>query len=225
MADESSDRLGFYPDNAPAIISEPLVDPAPQRPSQHDAVRAVETLIRWIGDDPEREGVRGTPMRFLRAWLQDWGKGYHAAPPHLTMFNNGGSYNEMVIVRNIEFHSHCEHHLAPFFGTVDIGYIPTTHIVGLSKLARVVEHYARRLQVQERLTVEIADYIETNMVNAREPQVPLIKGLGVIVRAQHMCMCSRGVHKPEAQTVTSALRGCIFDVPATRAEFLRLAGI
>lgn len=179
------------------------------------ALEAVRTLIDYIGDDSAREGVKATPGRVLKAWREAWGKGYREPPPALTCFPEAGiDYDQMVIVKGINFYSTCEHHLAPFFGTADIAYIPNPKIgvLGISKLARVVEHYSRRLQVQERLTSQVASHLAKHI----SPNV------AVIMRAAHMCMVSRGVMQPNAQTVTSALKGVFFHEPSARAEFLRL---
>lgn len=175
----------------------------------------IRSLLRFIGEDPEREGLRDTPARVLRAW-KEWTSGYGVDPTDvLQTFEDGGeNYDEMVLVRDLPFYSHCEHHLAPFFGTVTVVYIPEGRIVGLSKIGRVVEIYARRLQVQERMTCQIADAIW----NGLRP-----KGVGVVVRARHLCMESRGLSKQGHETVTSALRGRFLWNSKVRAEFLNLA--
>jgi GTP cyclohydrolase I len=180
------------------------------------ALAAVRTLISYIGDDPARPGLRDTPKRVLRAWRESWGAGYQLPPTNIiTLFQGDREQcDEMVVLRGIQFHSHCEHHMAPFFGTVDIGYIPAfgRGVLGLSKLARIVAHVSRQLQVQERLTAQVADYIAAK-VSA---------DVAVLVRATHTCMTSRGVQQPNTTTITSALRGKFFDDPTVRAEFLRL---
>jgi GTP cyclohydrolase I len=181
---------------------------------REQALEAIRTLLDYIGEDPDRPGLGRTPERVLRAWERDWGLGYRSEPPALPLFaSNEINYNEMVLVRDIRFFSTCEHHMAPFFGSCDIGYLPQSGIVGLSKLARVVAHFAQRLQVQERLTCQIADYLTTHVSG---------RGVGVIMRATHLCMVSRGVKQPEAVTVTSALRGALFDDAKARSEFLHL---
>jgi GTP cyclohydrolase I len=181
---------------------------------REQALEAIRTLLDYIGEDPARPGLARTPERVLRAWERDWGLGYRTEPPALPLFvGNDINYDELVLVRGIRFFSTCEHHLAPFFGTCDVCYLPQGGVVGLSKLARVVAHFAQRLQVQERLTCQIADYL-TEHVSRR--------GVGVIMRATHFCMVSRGVKQPEAVTVTSALRGALFDDAKARAEFLHL---
>lgn len=171
-------------------------------------------LLEYIGEDPTREGLRETPDRVLKAWGH-WCKGYDVDPATvLKTFEDGAEgMDEMVIVGPIKLYSHCEHHMAPFFGTAHVGYIPDGRVVGLSKLARVVDIFAQRLQVQERLTTQIADCLMEHLK-------PL--GVGVIVRAEHFCMCSRGVNKQGSFTTTSALRGAIKDGKAARAEFLAL---
>lgn len=175
-------------------------------------------LLEAIGEDPEREGLRETPRRAAAAWTE-WTSGYlFEGQEHtiLKTFEDGadGCGDELVIVRNIEFYSHCEHHLAPFFGKAQVAYIPNGKVVGLSKLARLVDIFAKRLQVQERLTNQIADTIDSALS-------PL--GVGVLMEATHFCMCSRGVAKQESTTVTSALRGALKDRPEARAEFMSLA--
>jgi GTP cyclohydrolase I len=183
------------------------------------AEEAVRTLIRYIGDNPDRPGLQDTPQRFLKAWRESWGAGYADTPGGLLKLfpdeYNSGKGDAMIIVQGIEFYSTCEHHLAPFYGTADIAYIPSDRgLLGLSKLARITNFFARRLQVQERLTNEVADFIAMNVA----PDV------GVIMRASHMCMVSRGVQQPGAMTITSALRGTFFHDLKCRAEFLQLSG-
>lgn len=180
------------------------------------ALRGLFTeLFKYIGEDPERGGLQETPERMAKAWAE-WTSGYELKPGDiLKTFEDGADgVDEMVLVKDIPFYSHCEHHLAPFFGTVTIGYIPQGKIVGLSKLSRLTDIFARRLQVQERLTNQIADAI-TEHLNPR--------GVGVIIKARHMCMESRGVCQQGHHTVTSALRGAMRDQAATRAEFIELA--
>lgn len=187
------------------------------------AVQAIRTLLRYIGENPDREGLKDTPMRVLKAWRHDWGRGYDAAYKMEQTFSilNGrfkdGAQvkSQMITVKKIRFTSHCEHHMAPFSGTVDIAYIPKEKgpILGLSKLVRIVELFSKKLQVQERLTDEIADFINANLA-------PI--GVGVLVKATHGCMISRGVKQFETVAVTSALRGEILDKPEVRDEFYRL---
>lgn len=167
------------------------------------------------GDDPNREGLHETPARVVKAW-RHWTSGYAVDVPALfKSFEDGGdNYDQMVVVKDVPIYSKCEHHLADIFGTVTIAYIPNGRVVGLSKLSRVADAYARRLQVQERLTGQIADAIQEHLN-------PL--GVGVMVRARHMCMESRGICQQGHHTITTALRGLIKDEPQTRSEFLRLA--
>ena len=180
----------------------------------HDAVR---TIIRLAGDDPSRQGLQDTPRRVVEAWAE-WCWGYTQDPGAvLKTFEDGADgCNEMVIVHNIPVVSKCEHHLADIMGTAHVGYIPSGKIVGLSKLARLVEIFGRRLQVQERLTNQVADCLWENLD-------PL--GVGVLVRANHACMSSRGVKIHGSTTTTSAMRGAIFEEPRARAEFLNLCAM
>jgi GTP cyclohydrolase I len=171
-------------------------------------------LLQYIGEDPFREGLQETPKRFLKAW-QYWTSGYKQNPAELLkVFEDGAeNYDQMVVVKDIPIFSHCEHHLAAIFGVAHIGYIPNGKILGLSKLARLADMYARRLQVQERLTNQIADALETHLQ-------PL--GVAVVIRARHFCMESRGVQKFGSETVSSAMRGVLLTKPETRAEFMTL---
>lgn len=175
--------------------------------------KVIRDLLYLIGENPYREGLLDTPKRVLKAWTE-WTAGYKQSPDKiLKSFKDGGeTYNEMVLVKDIPFYSHCEHHLAPFFGTASIAYLPAGRIVGLSKLPRLLDVFARRLQVQERLTVQVADALQENL----KP-----RGVGVILHARHMCMESRGICKQGSETVTSALRGA-FIKPEVRAEFMAL---
>lgn len=174
----------------------------------------VEQLIKILDPKPERTGVAETPLRVAKAW-EYWAGGYDVEPGDLLKtFDDGGEkYDEMVFVRQIPFYSHCEHHHAPFFGRATIAYIPNKKIVGISKLARVLDAYARRFQVQERITVQVADLLEAHLQ-------PL--GVGVYLQAEHLCMSSRGVRVHGTDTVTTAFRGALRDQPAARAEFLQL---
>ena len=191
------------------------------KPTKAFALRAVKTLIQYIGDDPAREGLQSTPLRVLKAWEQDWGAGYKPKPNNLLTFFDAAPLSEsidhkqpMIVVSDIAFCSHCEHHLAPFFGDCAIAYIPCERgKIGLSKLARIVDYFARRLQVQERLTTQIADFLVEHVSD----------DVAVLMKARHMCMISRGVKQPEAKTVTSELRGAFYSEEATRAEFYRMA--
>jgi GTP cyclohydrolase IA len=174
------------------------------------AERAVRDLLRALGQDPERAGLIETPRRVARAYQEL----LSSDPFTLTTFPNDEGYDEMVVARAIPFHSLCEHHMLPFTGVAHVAYLPGDRIVGLSKLARVVEHHARGLQVQERMTVQVADTLEEHLAP---------KGVGVVLDAAHSCMSLRGVAKHGTSTTTSALRGLVRDDPRTRAEFLALA--
>lgn len=177
----------------------------------HDHVRA---LLRQIDPSPEREGLQDTPARYCRA-LQEWTSGHSIDPVALlkTFSDGADNYDEMVFVGAIPFYSTCEHHLAPFFGVAHVGYIPDGAIVGLSKLPRLVDCFARRLSVQERITTQVAD----TMVGVLKP-----KGVGVVLQARHMCMESRGINRPGTVTTTAAMRGLLKDKPDARAEFYKM---
>lgn len=181
-----------------------------------DVQEAVRTLLRWAGDDPDREGLIDTPARVGRAW-RDYCCGYDEDPAiHLSRtFEEVAGYDEVVLLRDIPFHSHCEHHLAPIVGTASIAYLPTDRVVGISKLARVLHGFARRLQIQERLTSQIADCIWTHL----RPQ-----GVAVVLKAQHGCMTGRGVRVHGVDMVTSKMLGCFRDNTASRKEVLALMG-
>ena len=172
-------------------------------------------LLQLIGEDPDREGLQETPQRAIKAW-RHWCDGYGKDPKDIMkVFKDGGErYDQMVTVKDIPFYSHCEHHLAPFFGTVTISYIPNGKIIGLSKLSRLADMFARRLQVQERMTDQIADALNDNL----EP-----KGVGVLIKARHLCMESRGIQQQGHHTITTSLRGEMRNDSSTRAEFLQLA--
>jgi GTP cyclohydrolase I len=184
----------------------------PQRPNQAEAEAAVKTLIRWVGDDPEREGLLDTPARVLRAY-NEWFAGYAEDPAeHLTRtFEEAGGYDEPVLLRAIPFRSCCEHHMAPIIGVTHISYVPAERVVGISKLARVVDCVAKRLQIQERMTAEIAGIID---------EVLRPRGVAVVVEATHACFSTRGVHKQGVWTVTSRMLGAFKRDPVLRAEFL-----
>lgn len=175
---------------------------------------AVRAIIEAIGDDPDREGLRETPARVRRSWEKLYGGYKQSAGDILQTVFTEGACNEMVVLRDCEFYSTCEHHMLPFFGSAHIGYIPNGAVVGVSKLARLVEVYSRRLQIQEQLTTQVADAIETHLK---------AKGVMVILEAQHFCMTSRGVEKQHSKMVTSAIRG-VFEKSDTRNEFMRLIG-
>jgi GTP cyclohydrolase I len=186
------------------------------RPTREDAEKAVHTLLRWAGDDPSREGLVDTPKRVAKAF-EDWFSGYAQDPEeYLTRtFEEIEGYDDMVILRDIRFESHCEHHLAPIIGRVHVGYLPTRRVVGISKLARVVETFARRLQVQEKMNAQIANCIQKVL----EP-----KGVAVVIEAAHQCMTTRGVHKPGVTMVTSTMLGAYRENSDTRKEFLNIIG-
>ena len=190
---------------------------APSRPSRVEAEAAVETLLRWTGDDPLREGLRDTPARVARAF-EDWFSGYATDPEdYLTRtFEEVEGYDEMVVLRGIRFESHCEHHLAPIIGHAHVGYLPSNRVVGISKLARVVDAYARRLQIQEKMTAQIA--------NCDSKGAGAASGVAVVIEAAHQCMTTRGVHKPGVGMVTSTMLGAFREDPMSRREFLAMIG-
>ena len=177
---------------------------------------AIRTLIRWTGDDPNREGLRDTPKRVARAW-KEYCTGYGEDPAiHLSrVFEEVGGYDELVLLKDIPFQSHCEHHMAPIIGKASIAYMPTDRVVGISKLARVLNGFSRRLQVQERLTAEVARCIQENL----KPH-----GVAVVIEASHSCMTARGVRTPGVEMVTSKLLGCFLDDNRSRKEVLSLMG-
>lgn len=183
-----------------------------------EAMECVRTLLQYAGDNPSRPGLQETPGRVIAAY-GEWFSGYSEDPQRiLKTFEDGAELcgDELVLVRDIEFYSHCEHHMAPFFGRAHIAYIPDKRVVGLSKLARLTDAYARRLQVQERLTHQIANALDEYL----QP-----KGVGVVVEATHFCMCSRGVSKQGSRTTTSALRGVLMRAGEARAELLALLSL
>ena len=186
------------------------------KPSREDAAEAVRILLQWAGDDPEREGLRDTPSRVVRSY-EEYFCGYRADPVEVIerTFEESDGYDEMVVLREIGFESHCEHHIAPIVGKAHVAYLPDRRIVGISKLARLVEVFARRLQIQEKLTTQIADTIE----HVLEP-----KGVAVVVEASHHCMTTRGVHRPGTVMVTSRMLGAFRTDPTTRREFLSMIG-
>jgi GTP cyclohydrolase I len=181
--------------------------------TREEAEEAVRTLLRWAGDDPGREGLLDTPRRVVEAY-GEWFSGYSVDPGEYLRrtFEEVAGYDQMIVLRNIEFESHCEHHMAPIIGRAHVGYLPTDKVVGISKLARVVEGFARRFQVQEKMTAEIASCIE---------EVLKPRGVGVVVDAAHECMTTRGVHKRAVSMVTSYMTGTFREDPRTRAEFLQ----
>ncbi|HTX23874.1 MAG TPA: GTP cyclohydrolase I FolE [Steroidobacteraceae bacterium] len=190
---------------------------ARNRVSRRAAEEAVRTLLRWAGDDPDREGLLDTPKRVVNAY-RDWFSGYEVDPREYVQrtFEEVEGYDELVVLRDISFESHCEHHMAPIIGRVHVGYLPSNKVVGISKLARVVEGYARRFQVQEKLTAQIAGCID---------EVLKPRGVGVVVDAVHQCMTTRGVHKRGVSMVTSRMVGLFRSDARTRAEFLQFIAI
>ena len=186
------------------------------RPSREEAEAAVRTLLAWAGDNPDREGLQDTPARVARAYEEFFG-GYAIDPLDLLQrtFSEVEGYDEMVLLRDIRFESHCEHHLAPIIGRAHVAYMPTHRVVGISKLARVVDAYARRLQIQEKMTAQIANTVK---------QVLEPSGVAVVIEATHHCMTTRGIHKAGTTMVTSRMLGCFREDAATRREFLSLIG-
>ena len=188
--------------------------PRIKKPTRKDAESAVETLLLWAGDDPQREGLVDTPRRVAKAY-QDWFSGYGEDPVQFLKrtFEEVEGYDEMVILRDIQFESHCEHHMAPIIGQAHVGYLPLNKVVGISKLARVVESFARRFQVQEKMTAQIAHCID-DVLNP--------KGVAVVIEASHQCMTTRGIHKTGVTMVTSQMLGTFRKDARTRAEFLQM---
>ena len=201
--------------NAKAATAAAKADSA-VRPSREEAEAAVRTLIRWAGDDADREGVLGTPSRVVRAF-EEYFAGYDQDPHDILQrtFEETDGYDEMVVLRDITFNSHCEHHMAPIVGRVHVGYLPRNRVVGISKLARVVEIYSHRLQIQEKMTAQIADALNTVI----QP-----RGVGVVVEGVHHCMTTRGIQKEGVAMITSSMFGDFRDDPKTRREFLNMIG-
>jgi GTP cyclohydrolase I len=191
--------------------------PVRRKVSRAAAESAVKTLLLWAGEDPDREGLRDTPKRVVKAY-GDWFSGYDSDPGEYMRrtFEEVDGYDEMVVLRDINFESFCEHHMAPIIGRAHVGYLPTDRVVGISKLARVVDGFARRFQVQEKLTAQIAACIN----DVLQP-----RGVGVVIDAVHQCMTTRGVHKRGVSMVTSKMLGTFREDPSTRAEFLRFIDI
>jgi GTP cyclohydrolase IA len=187
-----------------------------RRPSREEALEAVRTLIRWAGDDPEREGLLGTPDRVVRSYAEFF-NGYGEDPVALLQrtFEEMDGYDEIVTLKDIRFESHCEHHMAPIIGKVHVAYLPNNRVVGISKLARLVEVYAKRLQIQEKMTAQIANTLD---------EVLKPKGVAVVIEAAHQCMTTRGVHKPGVSMVTSRMLGVFRTDPSTRREVLSMIG-
>ena len=184
------------------------------RPDRAEVEAAVQTILRWTGDNPERGGLIETPARVTRA-LEESYAGYGQDPVAILhkSFDETEGYDEMIALRGVRFESHCEHHMAPILGRAWVAYVPSGRVVGISKLARVVEIYAKRLQIQERLTAQVANTID----NVLKP-----RGVGVVIKASHHCMTTRGVHKPDSDLVTSRMVGCFRDNPELRQEFLSM---
>ena len=187
----------------------------PPRPSREEALRAVRTLLAWAGDDPDREGLRDTPKRVVDAYAE-WFEGYDADPAKelSRTFEDVQGYDDMVLLRDIEVESHCEHHMAPFLGKAYVAYLPNEKVVGISKLARVVEIFSRRLQTQEVLTNQIAEAIESHLAP---------RGTAILIDAEHQCMTTRGVHHRHVSTITTRFTGAFKDDPALMDRFLKLA--
>ena len=186
------------------------------RPTREEAEAAVRLLLRYAGDDPNREGLLGTPARVVRAY-DEYFAGYGEDPVELLArtFEETDGYDEMVVLKDIRFESHCEHHMAPIIGKAHVAYLPSTRVVGISKLARLVEVYAKRLQIQEKMTAQIANSLD---------EVLRPKGVAVVIEAAHQCMTTRGVHKPGVTMVTSRMLGHFRSDPTTRREFLSMIG-
>ena len=188
----------------------------PKKPTRKAAEDAVRTLLLWAGEDPDREGLVDTPKRVATAY-QDWFSGYQEDPVRYLRrtFEEVEGYDELIVLRDITFESHCEHHMAPIIGHAHVGYLPQNKVVGISKLARVVEAFARRFQVQEKMTAQIAHCIE---------DVLAPRGVGVVIEASHQCMTTRGIHKSSVTMVTSQMLGAFRKDARTRSEFLQMIG-
>ncbi|HEY4163308.1 MAG TPA: GTP cyclohydrolase I FolE [Dongiaceae bacterium] len=188
-----------------------------KRPTQAEAEAAVRTLIRWAGDDPDREGLIGTPGRVVRAY-NEFFRGYSIDPVQVLKrtFEETDGYDEMIVLKDMRFESHCEHHIAPIIGRAHIAYLPRKRVVGISKLARLLDVYAKRLQIQEKLTAQIANTLN----DVLQP-----RGVAVVIDASHQCMTTRGVHKPGTSMVTSRMLGVFRTDPSTRREFLAFIGM
>ncbi len=209
--------------NAPAPVNAANIDVTNDErsastaiPSKEEAEAAVRTLIRWAGDDPSREGLLGTPDRVVRAYNDFFG-GYREDPVEILSrtFEETDGYDELVLLKDIRIESHCEHHIVPIIGVAHIGYLPRNRVVGISKLARIVDIFAHRLQIQEKLTSQVANAIQ---------EVLQPRGVGVVIEAAHQCMTTRGIRKPGVKMVTSRLIGDIRDVPETKREFMAMIG-
>lgn len=203
--------MASIPHGAPTRNSEVLT-----QPNRNDAENAVRTLIRWAGDDPDREGLLDTPARVVRSY-EEFFAGYREDPVQTLSrtFSEVEGYDEMIVMTDIRFESHCEHHMVPIIGKAHVAYLPDRRVVGISKLARLVDIYAKRLQIQEKMTVQIADTLN---------EVLQPKGVAVVIEAAHQCMTTRGVHKPGATMVTSRMLGAFLLDSMTRREFLAIIG-
>lgn len=223
MTDSRSEPVKHVP-NAPTAVFDARdrgaasaeATASASRPSRSEAEDAIRTLLRWAGDDPTREGLRDTPARVARAF-EEWFAGYGSDPEEYLRrtFEQVEGYDEMVVLKDIDFESHCEHHLAPIIGKAHVAYLPDHRVVGISKLARVVDLYAKRLQIQEKMTAQIAQAIN----DVLQP-----KGVAVVIEAAHQCMTTRGVHKTGVNMVTSRMLGAFRDDQITRREFLAIIG-
>ena len=202
--------------NIVTSVARAATDTSTDRPTREEAEEAIRTLLRWAGDDPSREGLVDTPARVARAY-EEFFEGYAIDPIALLerTFEETDGYDEIVLLRDIRLESHCEHHMVPIIGRAHVAYLPHRRVVGISKLARVVEAYSRRLQIQEKLTAQIANTIQ---------QVLEPRGVAVVIEAAHQCMTTRGVHKPGVTMVTSRMLGCFRDDPTTRREVLAMIG-
>lgn len=200
----------------PVSLIEVKKNSVSKKPGRSEAEEAVRTLIRWSGDDADREGLKETPARVVRAYEESFA-GYESDPVDLLRrtFEEIDGYDEMVLLKDIRFESHCEHHIAPFIGKAHVAYLPRRRVVGISKLARLVDVFAHRLQIQEKMTAQIANAIN----DVLQPE-----GVAVVIEASHQCMTARGIHKPGVVMVTSRMLGAFRDNPATRHEFLAMIG-
>ena len=199
-----------------SLVDGEEAEKGPGKPSREESEEAVRTLLRWAGDDPTRPGLLGTPDRVVRAY-EEYFQGYNEDPYELLdrTFDETDGYDEIVVLKDISFASHCEHHIAPIIGKVHVAYLPNIKVVGISKLARLVETYSRRLQIQEKMTAQIANALD---------EVLQPKGVAVVIEAAHECMTTRGIDKPGVNMVTSRMIGAFRDDPSTRREFLAMIG-
>ena len=206
-------KSSLAPVEIPAVVKTSVKE---DRPSRAEAEAAVRTLLRWTGDDPDREGLKATPNRVVRAY-EEFFVGYTQDPEEILTrtFEEIAGYDDMVVLRGIRFESYCEHHMVPIIGIAHIGYLPSSRVVGISKLARVLEIFSKRLQIQEKMTAEIANTIDRVL----KPQ-----GVAVVIEGEHQCMTTRGVHRPGVNMVTSQMIGVFRDNEATRKEFLSIIG-